>query len=406
MQSFKESLFIARTTSNEAIKRDGRGKYYLFFLMNILFSTSILLTPFQVSKWEIVNEIRKGNKISITSGYNSIYGKGYGSLLQANVIKRIIFYSLIFVILLFALILFLLGYGVYYLSNITEYFTVFLWLIPAGILLIMVLIIYPYINVSNSYIFNKYPTMPPSKVLKLSFYSLKNNGKKRLLLINLLELGIKIGFILPFILIALITSLVSKEAYISIGIFSIMGSIALVVSFLFYPRISLIALIMRAELFDEIVVVRNSNKFNATFDFDIDYDGNNQSTLKKIFDIEEVDDNKTPSYQKHLDDLTKNDKPNTSEKIEDEGIESKEAESDIKVDEEIESKETESDNLDENTELKEDLSDSNSLSDNNIEKNIETKKNKSEEELSTKEETNKEETALETKEERIEDKED
>ena len=308
MQNFKESLFIARTTSKEAIKRDGRGKYYLFFLMDLIYCFNILLTPFHVSKWEIANEIRKGNKISITNGYNSIYGKGYGSLLQANIIKRVIFFSLMLVILIFGAVLFLVGYGVYYLSNSNNFIAVFFWLIPAALLLIMALVIYPYIHVSNAYIFNRYPNISPSKVLKLSFYSLRNNGKRRLFAINMLEFGAKFGILLPFIIIGVIVSVANSNLFITIGIFSLMGALALVFSFIFYPRISLIALIMRANLFDEIVVMTNSNKFNATFDFDIDYDGDNKKALNKIFDIEETKDEESSSYQKHLDELAEEDK--------------------------------------------------------------------------------------------------
>ena len=286
MQKFGNSLRNAITISKESIKRDGIGKYYLFFMLNFLFNISLFLSPFKVSKWEMANEMKKGNKVSITNIYDNASGKRYFNQLQANVLKIAIFTAVI-------LIIAIIGAGLFFVGTSFSLFggsksITFYWSIPAILLLTIFVLIVPYIHVPNSYISNAYPSLSPSSVLRFSFYAYKNGGKVRMLLINLLEWGLKILLLLPFVVIALILFF-NLYSVIGLGFMMLFLTLGVVVFIAAYPFLTLPALLMRKELFDEIVFVKNSNKFEASFDFEVD-SSNTEKTLNNIFGIEEKEE--------------------------------------------------------------------------------------------------------------------
>ena len=352
MQKFGNSLRNAITISKESIKRDGIGKYYLFFMLNFLFNISLFLSPFRVSKWEMANEMKKGNKVSITNIYDNASGKRYFNQLQANVLKIAIFTAVI-------LIIAIIGAGLFFVGTSFSLFSgsksiTFYWSIPAILLLTIFVLIVPYIHVPNSYISNAYPSLSPSSVLRFSFYAYKNGGKVRMLLINLLEWGLKILLLLPFVVIALILFF-NLYSVIGLGFMMLFLTLGVVVFIAAYPFLTLPALLMRKELFDEIVFVKNSNKFEASFDFEVD-SSNTEKTLNNIFGIEEKEEKTFSSIEDKYNNQVEIDKKSKKkEKLKKEFDESEEQVKDaksptLKVEKEKTSETTEvkEDNLDTN----------------------------------------------------------
>lgn len=282
MQKFKNSLRNAITVSRESIKRDGIGKYYLLFMMNLIFSYSIFLSPFNVSMYEAANEMKKGNRITLTTLFDSASDKRFSKQLQANIVKFIMFLSVFIILAFLGFILYLIGASIGEFSSDREY--IYLWVIPAYAVMFIYVLIIPYIHVPNAYISNTYPSLSISRILKFSFYAYKNGGKKRMLLINIFDYGIKLLILLPFVIVGLILYN-NMSGSKGLGFLFLFLGIGLLLFIIAYPFITLPTLLMKKDLFDEIVFVKASNKYNANFDFDIDINSN-QNTLNNMFDIE------------------------------------------------------------------------------------------------------------------------
>ncbi len=306
MKTFKENFKLTNVLVKKVIKKEGLIKYYLYYIMKVLFFFSIFLSPFMVSKWKLAKEIKEEDNISITGLFESATDKGYFHILVANLIKLAIFISIFIVIAVFGGVLYLIGYGIYYANTSTSSMFPFFFLIPAGVLSLIVLIALPFINVPNSYIGNDYSSLTPGRILKYSFYAFKNGGKRMMFkillfewLTKLLYLGITAGII--------VTILFTVNSYIGVGISIIVGAILIGIYLVIAPRITLISTIMKSNVYDEIVFVKNSNKLSEInfTENDIIIKTEKGETLKSLFKIESTK-NDIPSYENTLEENIKN----------------------------------------------------------------------------------------------------
>lgn len=304
MQKFENSLKNAIRLSKESIKRDGIGKYYLILMMNFIFNISIFLSPYTVSKWEMANEIKKGNKISVTGLYDSASGKSYFSQLQANGLKIIMFLAITLCIAILGSILYAVGLSIDYFADVMN--VGFNLMIPAYIILVIFVLIIPFIQVPNSYISNKYPSLSPSSILKFSFYAFKNGGKLRMFLIILFEYGIKLLILFPFVVPAIILNF-ALDSNTGIGFMILLLALGFALFIILYPFITLPAILLKKELYDEIVFVKNSNKFDSTFNFQIE-EKDSEATLNNMFGIENKKEEIPSSIKDKHDELVKIDK--------------------------------------------------------------------------------------------------
>lgn len=307
MKDFIKYFKLTNLLVKKAIKKEGLIKFYLYYIMKILFSFSIFLSPFRVSEWALAHEIKDEDcNISLTGLFESATGKGYFHLLIANIIKLAIFLGILILIALFGGIMYLIGFGIYYSNTSTEAYFPFFFLIPSGILAIILFILLPFISAPNSYIVNKYPTLTPGRVLKYSFYAFKNGGRKKMLLVILLEYITKLLFLGLGTLLSMLPLLIMRN-YIGLGITIIIGAIALALYLIIAPKITLISILMRSDIYDEIVFVKNSNKITEIniSEHDILVRNDNGEVLNSLFKIEKKIDI-SPSYQNSLDENIEN----------------------------------------------------------------------------------------------------
>ena len=193
MKTFSENYKIAKVLAKKALKKDGFFKYSLYYLMKWMFTVIILLTPFLVSKWRIASQIKEDNKISLTGLFEPVSGKGYFHLLAANLIKIAMYVGVLLFLALCGFILYWFGFGIGTMNPaMLKKFPIFpyLFIAPAAIVLVGLIISLPFINVPNGYIINNYPLLTPGRVLKYSFYSLKNGGKSLMFKTLLFEYGL------------------------------------------------------------------------------------------------------------------------------------------------------------------------------------------------------------------------
>ncbi len=318
MKAFMENFKIARIQSKKSLRREGLVKFYLFYFVRIIFSLSIFLSPFLVSKWRLASEIKDENRISITGLFEPVSGKGYGHLLSANIIKRAIYLAILLVIVLFGGLLYWLGMGIAVINprSAGANLIPILFTIPAALFLLMLIIAIPFIAVPNSYITNSYPALTPGRILKYSFYSLKNGGRGLMLKTLLFEYLSKILYLGGFGFLAYLPFMLMNNN-VGLGITIILGVIFLGLFLYIDPIISLIALLIKSNIYDEIVFVKNSNKLTEininTNDIVIKND--KQETLNSLFKIEKST-NKRASYQSSLDENKKNEpKPKLNNKL-------------------------------------------------------------------------------------------
>ena len=318
MKAFMENFKIARIQSKKSLRREGLVKFYLFYFARIIFSLSIFLSPFLVSKWRLASEIKDENRISITGLFEPVSGKGYGHLLSANIIKRAIYLAILLVIVLFGGLLYGLGLGIAVINprSAGANLIPILFTIPAALFLLMLIIAIPFIAVPNSYITNSYPALTPGRILKYSFYSLKNGGRGLMLKTLLFEYLSKILYLGGFGFLAYLPFMLMNNN-VGLGITIILGVIFLGLFLYIDPIISLIALLIKSNIYDEIVFVKNSNKLTEininTNDIVIKND--KQETLNSLFKNEKST-NKRASYQSSLDENKKNEpKPKLNNKL-------------------------------------------------------------------------------------------
>ena len=306
MKTFRENFKLTNVLVKKVIKKEGLIKYYLYYIMKVLLFFSLFLSPFMVSKWKLAKEIKEEDNISITGLFESATDKGYFHILVANLIKLAIFISIFLVIAAFGGILFLIGYGIYYANPQTSTSFPFFFLIPAVLLSIIFIIIMPFVNVPNSYIGNEYPSLTPGRILKYSFYSFKNGGKMMMFKVMLFEWLTKLLYLALSAGIIVIL-LFTINSYIGVGLSIIIGAILLAIYLLIAPRISLISTIMRFDIYNEIVFVKNSNKLSEInfVENDIIIRTKDGETLNSLFKIEEKKNN-IPSYENTLEENLKN----------------------------------------------------------------------------------------------------
>ncbi len=308
MKAFMENFKIARIQSKKSLRKEGLVKFYLFYFVRIIFSLSVFLSPFLVSKWRLASEIKDENRISITGLFEPVSGKGYGHLLSANIIKRAIYLAILLVIVLFGGLLYCLGLGIAVINprSAGANLIPILFTIPAALFLLMLIIAIPFIAVPNSYITNSYPALTPGRILKYSFYSLKNGGRGLMFKTLIFEYLSKILYLGGFGFLAYLPFMLMNNN-VGLGITIILGVIFLGLFLYIDPIISLIALLIKSNIYDEIVFVKNSNKLTEininTNDIVIKND--KQETLNSLFKIEKTKD-QSPSYQSSLDDNIKN----------------------------------------------------------------------------------------------------
>ena len=307
MKTFMENFKIARILTKKALKKEGFVKYYIYYFMHIIFSLGFFLSPFLVSKWKLASEIKEENNISITGLFEPVSGKGYFHLLVANVIKFAIFLGVFLLISLIGALLFFLGYGIAFFDNGRINFLIpILFTIPAALFLLVLILGLPFINVPNSYVVNNYPALTPGRILKYSFYSMKNGGKILMLKTLLFEYVTKVLYLaiaigLPILLLNVI------KGYVGVGLMFVLISIFLAIYLYIGPIISLISLLIRSNIYDEVVFVKNSNKLteiNINNEDIVINNNSKQETLNSLFKIEKKIDS-TPSYQNTLSDLNK-----------------------------------------------------------------------------------------------------
>jgi len=304
MKNFRENFKIANVLAKKALKKEGVLKYSLYFLMRLIFSIGLFLSPFLVSTWKIASQIKEDNKISLTGLFEPVSGKGYFHLLMANVIKLAMFLGVTLFIGMIGIALYFFGYGIGLLNvDMFRRFVAFpfLFIIPAVVIFVVLIIALPFINVPNSYIINSYPLLTPGRVLKYSFYSFRNGGRMLMFKTLLFEYGAILLYLAFAAGISIIPLLTIKDIYMSVGIMTIL-IIVFVIGFIFVlPTIELISILIKSNIYDEVVFVKNSNsltEININPE-DIVIGKENSDTLNSLFKIERKKV-ETTSYQNTL----------------------------------------------------------------------------------------------------------
>ncbi len=309
MKNFRENFKIANVLAKKALKKEGVLKYSLYFLMRLIFSIGLFLSPFLVSTWKIASQIKEDNKISLTGLFEPVSGKGYSHLLMANVIKLAMFLGVTLFIGIIGVALYFFGYGIGLLNvDMFRRFVAFpfLFIIPAVVIFVGLIIALPFINVPNSYIINSYPLLTPGRVLKYSFYSFRNGGRMLMFKTLLFEFGTILLYLAFAAGISIIPLLTIRDMYMSVGIMTIL-IIVFVIGFIFVlPTIELISILIKSNIYDEVVFVKNSNsltEININPD-DIVIGKENSDTLNSLFKIERKKV-ETTSYQNTLEENEK-----------------------------------------------------------------------------------------------------
>lgn len=304
MKNFRENFKIANVLAKKALKKEGVLKYSLYFLMRLIFSIGLFLSPFLVSTWKIASQIKEDNKISLTGLFEPVSGKGYFHLLMANVIKLAMFLGVTLFIGIIGVALYFFGYGIGLLNvDMFRRFIAFpyLFIIPAVVIFVGLIIALPFINVPNSYIINSYPLLTPGRVLKYSFYSFRNGGRMLMFKTLLFEFGTILLYLAFAAGISIVPLLTIRDMYIRVGIMTIL-IIVFVIGFIFVlPTIELISILIKSNIYDEVVFVKNSNsltEININPD-DIVIGKDNSDTLNSLFKIERKKV-ETTSYQNTL----------------------------------------------------------------------------------------------------------
>ena len=304
MKNFRENFKIANVLAKKALKKEGVLKYSLYFLMRLIFSIGLFLSPFLVSTWKIASQIKEDNKISLTGLFEPVSGKGYFHLLMANVIKLAMFLGITLFIGMIGIALYFFGYGIGLLNvDMFRRFVAFpfLFVIPAVVIFVVLIIALPFINVPNSYIINSYPLLTPGRVLKYSFYSFRNGGRMLMFKTLLFEFGTILLYLAFAAGISIIPLLTIRDIYMSVGIMTIL-IIVFVIGFIFVlPTIELISILIKSNIYDEVVFVKNSNsltEININPE-DIVIGKENSDTLNSLFKIERKKV-ETTSYQNTL----------------------------------------------------------------------------------------------------------
>ena len=304
MKNFRENFKIAKVLSRKALKKEGVLKYSLYYLMRLIFSMSILLSPFLVSTWKITSQIKEDNKISLTGLFEPVSGKGYFHLLVANLIKLALFLGVTLFIGIIGVALYFFGYGVGLLNvDVFRKFQLFpfMFIIPAVVIFVGLIIALPFINVPNSYIINSYPLLTPGRVLKYSFYSFRNGGRMLMFKTLVFEYGTLLLYLAFGAGISILPLFFLKDAYLRIGIMTILIVVFLIGFIFVLPQIELIAILIKSNIYDEVVFVKNSNnltEINIDSD-DIVIGKDNSDTLNSLFKIERKKV-ETTSYQNTL----------------------------------------------------------------------------------------------------------
>ncbi len=262
MKRYREYMKEGITLSKVCLKNNGIFKYYIYCFLSVLFNITFFLAPYAgVSKYEIKNQIKKNKGITLSTLFRGLDNNNYSKLLVANIIKVGMFFGAFLIIGALAGISYTLGLGISMMTKsnsvMAAYFT-----IPFSIVLLIFLLAIPFIQGPNAYIANKYNNMSASGIVYNSFNTYKKGGK----LINFLFM---ISNYLPRIIYALLAYLISygigyayargNGANAGNGLMMIIAILFIIIYLIVAPLISLIHIIAKTELLDDIVIDNYNN---------------------------------------------------------------------------------------------------------------------------------------------------
>lgn len=256
--------------SKEALKKKGNlCRYYLYVLVNLLSCLMIFIKPVvDMAGIRLLKMIRSDKDIAVSKSISgSDNSKSYWTCLLAYLIKGLMILAIILAIGLLGLALAGFGYAIYSASAFSKelYNLPIIFMVPAIAILVIFLLALPMLTAPISYIVDTNPNMGASKVLFCSIDALKKDGKRTLLISYLLEVLIKILFlVIPIGLLAYLNSnLLSEPAEVvglMIGITILVIIAEIIVYILFVTKFVLALKLSRVLLYEDLVL----DNFNGT----------------------------------------------------------------------------------------------------------------------------------------------
>ena len=247
-ESFKKSFKLLNNTTNYF-------KYLLFVIIDLFANVFYFLKPVtDMASIRMTKNIIDGKDVCISNSIiTSDKPKSYWNYLLVTFIKAFIFVGI------FVIIAALVGVSIYF-GNIIGWLIggsdqitlMIIFAVPATIVLVVFLFIWPYKHISTAYLVDTYPNLNASKQLFSSFESLKRTGKKTLFVNDLVHVLLLFLCYVPLIIILVIFIIFNSNFGYVMQMISIL--LMVILGFYLIPRILLSHKIVKVLLFEDIVL--------------------------------------------------------------------------------------------------------------------------------------------------------
>lgn len=240
--------------SSQTLKGKGNLLRVILFMMVTAFSVvcPLLLPVVSMAYFRLARQVKYEQNIEVCKLFKACDNpKNYWTVILVDLMKGLLYIAMIFMLALLACFTALLGGGIYLLSAGASELILYAFMIPAAILLVVFILIYPYATVPSAFIVDNNDGINPTKALFDSVHALNKTGKRTYFATYLVESLITMGILAVGIIVSFLPYLLMQD-FFGLGLTIILFLISMYFVVKLVVKYNLAFAVARYSLFEDL----------------------------------------------------------------------------------------------------------------------------------------------------------
>ena len=238
--------------SSKTLKEKGNFLRFFLFMMVTAFSVlcPLLLPAVSMAYFRLARQVKYEQNIEVCKLFKACDNpKNYWTVILVDLMKGLLYIAMIFILVLLVCLSALLSGGIALLLNGVREFI--LLAIPAVILLVAFILIYPYSTVPTAFIVDNNDGINPTKALFDSVHALNKTGKRTYFATCLVEYLITMGILAVGIIVPSLPYLFMQD-FFGLGLTIILFLVSMYFVIKLVVKFNLAFMVARYSLFEDL----------------------------------------------------------------------------------------------------------------------------------------------------------